>query len=193
MPIVLPYEGAPSLEEKVDVEDALLRAKAGGKSGFSDLVTEYQSLVFSIAFHFLQNSALAEEIAQDIFLDLYRNIGKIESPAHLTFWLRRSTTNRCIDCSRKMSNKSEVPMADGFHPTTSGEVADTLLGRSLQRHIARLPDWQRSIVVLRYQEDMDPVEIAGVLQIPVNTVKSRLHRALETLRHAMNRKQRVRA
>ncbi|MCU1295337.1 MAG: polymerase, sigma-24 subunit, subfamily [Bryobacterales bacterium] len=154
---------------------------------------EYQSLVFSVAYHFLQASALAEEISQDIFLDLYRNLAKIESAAHLLFWLRRSTTNRCIDQSRKLAYRTEVPISDTFHPASPGEFGDTLLGESLRRQIARLPEWQRAIVVLRYQEDMDPVEIADILNIPVNTVKSRLHRALGTLRQALERKQRVRA
>lgn len=154
---------------------------------------EYQSLVFSVGYHFLQSSALAEEISQDIFLELFRNIGKIESAAHLTFWLRRSTTNRCIDQSRKLAYRTEVPISDTFHPATSGELGDTLLGESVRRQILKLPEWQRAIVVLRYQEDMDPLEIADVLNIPVNTVKSRLHRALGALRQGLERKQRVRA
>ncbi len=141
----------------------------------------------------MQVSALAEEIAQDIFLDLYRNIGKIESTAHLTFWLRRSTTNRCIDQSRKLAYRTEVPIGDTFHPAVSGELGDTLLDESVRRQVAKLPEWQRAIIVLRYQEDMDPVEIANILNIPLNTVKSRLHRALGTLRDALQRKQRVRA
>ena len=157
------------------------------------MVLEYQNLVFSIAYHFLQASALAEEIAQDIFLELYRNIGKIESVSHLTFWLRRSTTNRCIDQSRKLAYRTEVPISETFHPASSGELGDTLLGESLRRQVAKLPEWQRAIVVLRYQEDMDPLEIADALNIPVNTVKSRLHRAIGTLREALERKQRVRA
>ena len=141
----------------------------------------------------MQVSAVAEEIAQDIFLDLYRNIGRIESAAHLTFWLRRSTTNRCIDYSRKLAYRTEVPINDTFHPATSGELGDMLLDESVRRQVAKLPEWQRAIIVLRYQEDMDPVDIAGVLNIPLNTVKSRLHRALGTLREALQRKQRVRA
>jgi RNA polymerase sigma-70 factor, ECF subfamily len=86
-----------------------------------------------------------------------------------------------------------VPISETFHPATSGELGDTLLGESLRRQVAKLPEWQRAIVVLRYQEDMDPLEIADALNIPVNTVKSRLHRAIGTLREALERKQRVRA
>jgi RNA polymerase sigma-70 factor (ECF subfamily) len=191
--IVLPYGRAASLEAKIDIEGALVRAKAGSRTGFSDLVSEHQSLVFSVAYHFLQNSALAEEIAQDIFLDLYRNIGKIESAAHLTFWLRRSTTNRCIDQSRKLAYRTEVPISDTLHPVARSDGRDMLLGESVRLQVAKLPEWQRAIVILRYQEDLDPVEIANLLNLPVNTVKSRLYRALGTLREALERKKRVRA
>jgi RNA polymerase sigma-70 factor, ECF subfamily len=156
-------------------------------------VKEYQRLVFSLAYHFLHCPALAEEIAQDIFLDLYRNLAKIDSPSHLLLWLRRTTSNRCIDHGRKMSNRMEVPMNETFHPATCGEIGDALLGESLRRQVAKLPEWQRAVVILRYQEDLDPLEIADLLQIPVNTVKSRLHRALGTLRATLERTQRVRA
>jgi RNA polymerase sigma-70 factor (ECF subfamily) len=139
----------------------------------------------------MHDRALAEEIAQDIFLELFRNVSKIESPAHLLYWLRRSTANRCIDQSRKLAYRTEVPSLDGFHPATSGHFSDVFLEETLRRQIAKLPEWQRAVVILRYQEDLDPPEIAGILQIPVNTVKSRLHRALGSLREILERKQRV--
>ena len=142
----------------------------------------------------MRSAAQAEEIAQDIFLELYKNLAKIESVAHLVFWLRRSTTNRCIDQSRRLAYRTEVPINDTFHPATPVDVGDAMLNESVRKHVADLPEWQRAVVVLRYQEDMDPGEIADVLQIPVNTVKSRLHRALGTLRQTLERKQqRVRA
>lgn len=163
-------------------------AKAGRKEAFEVVVREHSSLVFSIAYHFLANAALAEEIAQDIFLELYRNLHKLESEAHLLAWLRRSTANRCIDTSRKSSYRSEVHLSDAFHPASAGVHSDPLLQESLRKQVASLPEWQRAVVILRYQEDLDPGEISEVLNIPVNTVKSRLHRAVETLRERLERK-----
>jgi RNA polymerase sigma-70 factor (ECF subfamily) len=168
--------------------DIFLLAKAGRKEAFELVVREHSSLVFSIAYHFLANAALAEEIAQDIFLDLYRNLHKLESPAHLLAWLRRSTANRCIDTSRKSSYRSEVQLADTFHPASAGTDADPMLQESLRKQVASLPEWQRAVVILRYQEDLDPGEISEILKIPVNTVKSRLHRAVETLRERLQHK-----
>jgi RNA polymerase sigma-70 factor, ECF subfamily len=148
-------------------------------------VREHQSLVYSIARHLLNAPAHAEELAQDVFLELFRNIRKIDSPAHLLHWLRRTTTNRCIDHSRKKSTRNELPIGDGVHPSAFTEVADVLLHESLRRHVGALPEWQRAVVVLRYQEDMELSEIAQTLGIPLNTVKSRLHRALEGLRDTL--------
>ncbi len=152
------------------------------------MVREHQNLVFSIARHSVGASAQAEEIAQDVFLELFRNIRKIESPGHLVAWLRRTTVNRCIDHSRKLSTRTEVPLVEGIHAQWSSDCSDALLSESLRRHVAKLPDWQRAVVVLRYQEDMDLSEIAQTLKVPLNTVKSRLHRALEALRDLLNQK-----
>jgi RNA polymerase sigma-70 factor (ECF subfamily) len=175
------------------MEYALIRAKNGDRACFGQLVSEYQGLVYSIARHLLRTSAQAEEVAQDIFLELFRNLRKIESPTHLLYWLRRTTTNRCIDHSRKLSTRTEVPMAEGFHPSAITESSDALLSESLRRHVAALPEWQRAVVVLRYQEEMDLPEIAETLNIPLNTVKSRLHRALECLREMFTEKKVARA
>ena len=154
---------------------------------------EHQNLVYSIAYHFVQNVAIAEEIAQDVFLELFRNVNKMQSSAHLLYWLRRTTTNRCIDQSRKLAFRTEVPMEGTSEPADSHKFTDTMLNDRLRREIAGLPEWQKAVVILRYQEDLDPVEIADVLSIPVNTVKSRLHRAVETLREKMTSKQQVEA
>ena len=64
---------------------------------FDGLVTRHQSMVFSIAFHFLQDRSAAEELAQDVFLQLFRHLDRLESADHVTFWLRRVTAHRCID------------------------------------------------------------------------------------------------
>lgn len=171
-----------------DLEYALVRAKNGDRACFAQIVCEHQNLVFSIARHSLGASATAEEIAQDIFLELFRNLRKIESPQHLVSWLRRSTVNRCIDHSRRLSTRSEVPLMDRLHPYAEGQTGDALLSESLRRHVSALPEWQRAVVVLRYQEDLDLAEIAETLAIPINTVKSRLHRALEALRDLLKEK-----
>jgi RNA polymerase sigma-70 factor (ECF subfamily) len=190
--IVLVDEEDKGLTATVEQEAYLEQAKAGDKSAFGALVGEYSDLVYSIAFHFHGRAALAEDIAQDIFLELYRNLGKIASAPHLVSWLRRSTTNRCIDQGRKASYRTEVSLEGAPEQGRPPVLTDGLLNEKLRKQVAALPEWQRAVVVLRYQEDMDPAEIADTLRIPLNTVKSRLHRAIGTLREKMERTQQAR-
>lgn len=150
-------------------------------------------MVYSLARNSLGNAAQAEELAQDVFLELFRNLNKIESPAHLTAWLRRTAMNRCIDHSRKWSTRTEVPMLERVEHAAPESTSDALLSSLLREQVALLPDWQRAVVVLRFQEDMDLSEIAETLAIPINTVKSRLHRALESLRGLLDQMKVARA
>lgn len=154
-------------------------------AGFGDLLRANQAMVFSIAYHFLRDRALAEEIAQDVFLQLFRRLPKFESDAHVTFWLRRVTSHRCIDCARKRRFQAAVSLDDLPEPSISGEPADALMNRRLQRLIAALPEKPRMVMVLRYQEELLPEEIAAVMELPVRTVKSHLHRSLVLLRDRM--------
>ncbi|MGZ5477434.1 MAG: RNA polymerase sigma factor, partial [Thermoanaerobaculia bacterium] len=123
----------------------------------------------------------AEEISQDVFLQLYRSLDSIESPEHLTHWLRQVTTRRCIDVIRR-SKLRAVPLDSIVDIESNDRVADPLFDRKLRTLIAELPDMQRIILTLRYQEDLDPSEICRIVEMPVNTVKSHLHRALQSLR-----------
>lgn len=168
--------------------EALAAALRGDAAGFTQLVREHQSMVFSIAYHFLRDSARAEELAQETFLHLYRNLETIESPAHLVYWLRRVIHHRCIDESRKKARRGGSVALDAIaEPASEWRERDPLLSGALRKLVAALPEAQRAVVVMRYQEDMEPGEIASVLDIPLNTVKSRLHRGLEFLRSKMDR------
>ncbi len=169
-----------------EIGESLAAAMAGDRDAFAHLVREHQAMVFSVAYHFLRDAARAEDLAQETFLHLFRNLESIESPAHLTYWLRRVITHRSIDESRRRMRRRGTVSLDAVAEPASGErVSDPLLSEKLAKLVATLPEAQRAVVVLRYQEDMEPSEIAGMLGIPVNTVKSRLHRGLEFLRRKM--------
>ena len=155
-------------------------AKGGDDQAFAAIVRQQQSMVFSIAFHATRNRAAAEEVAQDVFLQLYRNLEKIENAQHLVQWLRRATTNRCIDLLRK---STELPISDlNEVPVSPKEDRDFFLHQRLRAAVAELPADQRLAVILRYQEELDPQEISTALEVPVNTIKSQLQRALAAIR-----------
>ena len=144
---------------------------------------EHQSMVFSLALRMTGDRGLAEEIAQDVFLELDRHLNKIESPAHACFWLRRVAMSRSADALRKRRVRGvdlwvEI---DENHGAQAEEHASPL-GARLEQLLATLPEPQRAALVLRYQEDLTPEEIAATLEQPVATVKSHLQRGLKLLR-----------
>ena len=155
--------------------------------GFTQLMLEHQAMVFSLAFHFLQNRASAEDLTQEVFLGLYRNLHTIRSSAHVKHWLRQATSRRCIDFGRKARLRRFLSLGDVPEPATELRLADPSMARRLQTLVATLPPKQRMTVVLRYQEDLEPTEIAAVLRLPLNTVKSSLRRSLELLRKKLTR------
>jgi len=149
---------------------------------FTQVVADNQSMVFSLAVRFLRDREGAEELAQDVFLQLYEKLRCIESPAHATGWLRRAICHRCIDESRKRRLRPRIGLDAVPEPSAEGGNPDPLLSERLRRLIADLPESARMVVLLRYQEDLDPTDIAGMLNMPISTVKSHLHRSLAVLR-----------
>lgn len=161
-------------------DDSLCRAQDGDPDAFAVLVEEHQAIVYGIAWNFFGDRWLAEEVAQDVFLQLYRFLGTIRSRSHLLFWLRQVTARKCIDALRR-SGPKRVSLGDVDVPVNP-TVSDPLIARRLLSVIASLPKMQRIILTLRYQEDLGPAEIGEMLGMPENTVKSYLHRALQALR-----------
>jgi len=149
---------------------------------FADVVEIHKAMVFSIAWHFLRDRALSEELAQDVFLELHRHWAAMKSPEHIVFWLRKVTCNRCIDVVRRRKLRRETSLEESPEPAMLERVQDPLLSAYLQRMVASLPERQRLLVVLRYQEGMEPEEIARMLNINSSTVKTQISRALELLR-----------
>jgi RNA polymerase sigma-70 factor, ECF subfamily len=163
---------------------------------FESVMREHQGMVFGLAYHFLGDPGLAEEVAQDVFLSLYRNLGAMKSAAHTVWWLRRVAVQRSIDEARKRKRRPQASLAnlgdtpEPATPAASGDLGqeDFLRNATLWRMVAALPEIPRVVVILRYQEDLSPAEIAAVLDRPVATVKSDLQRALALLREKSARR-----
>jgi RNA polymerase sigma-70 factor, ECF subfamily len=161
-------------------DDSLSRAQRGDHEAFAAIIRDYQSVVYGIAYHFFSDRAVAEELAQDVFLQLYRNLAAIQNPTHLLYWLRQVTSRKCIDEVRRSVpariNLDEVDLA------VAPQILDPFVARRVRELIAALPDMQRLVLTLRYQEELGPSEIGQIIGMPENTVKSCLHRALTALR-----------
>lgn len=156
-------------------------------ASFEALLRRHQSMVFSIAKRFLGDGARAEDVAQDVFLQLHNELPRLESEKHVVAWLRRVTAHRSIDALRSRANARATGLDAAEQLRAPLREDDVLLRESLRRLVASLPEAQRMAVILRYQEDLDPGEIAALLGMPTATVKSHLRRALAGLRQKTSR------
>lgn len=163
--------------------DALLaRVLAGDPRAFGELVRLHQRAVFSLALRMLGDRQEAEDLAQEVFLQLHHKLAGLQSGAHLVFWLRKVTLHRAIDRLRRRGTHPVAPLKEAATLASETPGADPLLATRLARLIGQLPPAARAVIVLRYQEDLDPTQIARTLGMSINTVKSHLRRSLSLLR-----------
>ena len=149
---------------------------------FAEVVERQKAMVYSILWHYLRDRSAAEELAQDVFLELHRRWSSIESADHAVFWLRRVASHRAIDHLRKRRLRPETSLEETGEPSALERVHDSFLSSYLERMVASLPEKQRIAIVLRYQEGMELEEIAEVLGAKTSTVKTQIFRGLELLR-----------
>jgi RNA polymerase sigma-70 factor (ECF subfamily) len=179
----------PLAEERTLVD----RVRAGEPRAFEVLVRTYQHRVFGVAARMLGNTAEAEEVAQEVFLRVHRAIGEFRGEAKLSTWLYTITSRLCLG---RLGGRERRVARDGEEVLTrlaSGEADPAAaLERSelevaLHRAIGELPEDRRVVVILRDLEGLAYEEIAAALELPVGTVRSRLHRARMDLKDKLER------
>lgn len=151
---------------------------------FFDTLQRHQGRVFSIAFRILGESGAAEEVAQDVFFELHRQFHRLASEDHVTAWLRRVTCHRATDALRRRAARGGSAMEEfdeNLVPMPVPREPSPLMN-SVEQLLLTLPPAQRTVMVLRYQEEMEPEDIAIELRMPLATVRSHLQRALKLMR-----------
>lgn len=167
------------------------KVSSADETHFRALLRQHSGMVYSIALRMLGDTGIAEEVAQDVFLELHRWLPRMESGDHVTFWLRRTATHRATDAIRRRKCRPEAAAEEweqsfeqavfGLGAGVRGEQSVVVSAR-LERALLTLPEQQRAAVVLRYQEELTPEEIAKVTGETVATVKSNLQRGMALLR-----------
>jgi len=168
-----------------DATRLLPDACRGDAAAFEALVRLHQASVFSIGYRMLGRRDAAEDLAQEVFLQLYRRLDSIESMQHLGFWLRRVAANLAIDWLRRAAWSGSQPLEAGAEVPVEDPDDDPLMTRALTGLLGELAPAARAVMVLRYQEDRDVAEISAALDMPANTVKSHIKRSLTALRAKM--------
>ncbi len=161
---------------------ASVRVRAWSFDEFTAVVRRYQDMVYSLAYHFLDNVGEAEELAQEVFVELFRKRPVLESDEHLKHWLRRTTCHRAIDWLRQRARAKSVPLDELPAAPEQAAEQDPWLQARLRRAIASLPPKRRLVLILRYQEGLTAEEIANLLDMPASTIRAQLARTLAWLR-----------
>ena len=164
------------------ITGSISEERAAALPSFAEVVDAHKAMVFSIGWHFLRDRLAAEELAQEVFLQLHRNWSTMKSAEHILFWLRKVTSHRAVDFARKVKRRPETSLEYADEPTSLERLRDTFLSSYLERIVASLPEKQRLVIVLRFQEEMEVEEIARILDMKSSTVKTHLARGLELLR-----------
>jgi len=187
-PLAIPVASPQFAAAAVDSPDLLTQAKAGDQAALAALIRRHQNMVFSMALHMLRSRPAAEDLAQEVFLKLYRNLHRLESEAHVVSWLRRVASNQCINEIRRRNHRQEFGTDTLPETGQAPQLREVFVAERLEALVAGLPERARMVVVLRYQEEMAVPEIADVLSMPVNTVKSHLRRSIVALRERLTGK-----
>ncbi len=175
--------------------DLLAQLQQGSEAAFCTLVTCYQQRVYSTAFSLLRSAEEAEDVAQEVFVEVYQTVARFRGDTALSTWLYRLATSRALQHRRRANAKKRFAYFTsllGFHNQVLHEPPDhahplaLLEGeqqlRLLLDRITRLPSQQQVAFTLRHEQDLSYEEIAAVLDTTVGAVESLLFRARQTLR-----------
>lgn len=177
------------------IKQKIKQVKKGDHEAFEEVVTFYQNKVYQICYRMLGNAQEAEDIAQEAFIRAFVNIDSYDEEKKFSTWLYRIATNLTIDRLRKKKPDyyldAEVKGTEGLtmysqlaaeQALPEEEVESLELQSYIQKEIMALPPKYRSVIALRYLDEMPLSEISDILNIPIGTVKTRIHRGREALR-----------
>jgi RNA polymerase sigma-70 factor, ECF subfamily len=204
---LLAFAGAPSASatmassaEVMSDADVMLRVKTGDESAFTFLVQKYRRPIVGFLYRMCHNPSTAEELAQEVFLRVYRSRETYEASAKFTTWLYRIATNLAVNYARDTRHErpevtvrlDEPDKETGTTPDLADEsltVEEKLVRRerlaAIRSKVNALPERQRMAVIMHKYQQMDYRQIADVLKLSESATKSLLFRAYETLREQL--------
>jgi len=172
----------------------LLRAaRSGDSDAFAEIVRRFQTQVYHLTVRMVRRPSVAEDLSQEVFIRLWRHLGRIEGPERVPAWIRRVAANAVVDYWRKEEVRERKLRVLREHPVArrtvrpSSRMETTEATDAVQAALERLPAKLRSVVVLRAMEGLSYDELADVLGISTNAVRSRLFRARQLFHEELKR------
>lgn len=181
----------------INEKELIRRAKNGEKSAFEEIISLYEKKVFSTIYYMVKNEHEVEDIAQEVFVKIYKNLKNFKEESSLYTWIYRITINVCID---EIKKKKNVVYIDEKLQTDEGELEfqledeskgpdelaeDEELKRKLTECIRKLPVDQSTMIILRDIKGFTYMEIAEMTKTNLGTVKSKINRARASLKRIL--------
>ena len=181
----------------IDEKELIRQAKSGNLKAYEEIIGLYEKKVFSTIYYMVKNDNEVEDIAQEVFIKIYKNLGNFKEESSLYTWIYRITVNVCIDEFKK---RKKVVYLDEKIDTKDGEVElqlsddsksptdiaeDNNLKDKLEKCIKKLPESQRMMIILRDIKGFTYMEIAEIMKMNLGTVKSKINRARASLKELL--------
>jgi RNA polymerase sigma-70 factor (ECF subfamily) len=184
--------GSRATKALAELEDSELCVRAGQKGdshAFAELVRRHQGKVRGLLLRLTGNRTLADDLGQEVFLRAYRGLARFEGRARFSTWLYRIAYNVFLNHRTRARELAALPRGfESREPAPEGELSASRfdLRNDLEAAVAELPDRYRTVVTLYYLQDVSYPEISEILDMPLGTVKTHLHRAKRLLRQNLH-------
>jgi RNA polymerase sigma-70 factor (ECF subfamily) len=202
MAAAVPAEGLATADIKTEaplnLDELLVRAREGSEPAFAELISRFERLVRGQILRLTRDAELSDDLAQDIFLQLWKVLPAFTTAAALPSWIRKVTLNAVISHWRAQESQKRrlEALLEAFPPTPVEGPAATLIEEEdrdeVRAALEMLPADLRSILTLRIYENMSYEDLAESLGLEVGTVRSRLFRARQMMKDVLERWRRQR-
>ena len=174
--------------EAVTDEELVQRAKDGHVESFSELVTRHQTVVYNLSYRFMRDGSLAEDMAQEAFLKGFRLLKGFRGDCRFSTWMYRVTCSVCLTELNRRRRRGEVALTEdeSEHLTVAPERPRDH-AEIIRACVQKLPERYAAIMTMYYLKEISYEEIAEVMQIPMGTLKTWMHRARKQLRTIVER------
>lgn len=169
------------------MRDLVVRARGGDRDAFSELAARSIGRLTAVARMILRDEYAAQDAVQEAFLDAWRSLPGLRDPDRFEAWLRRLLVRACFDAIRrnKRVGSVEIRLTPDHEQGTAGGERALAIHDQLERGLAKIPAEQRAAIVLVYYLDLPLADAAQAMGVPLGTTKSRLNRATQALRAAL--------
>ena len=173
-----------------DERSLIERCRAGDDAAFSELVDRYKNLVYALVYRMIPDRSRTDDLAQDVFLKVYRGLPYFRGEARLSTWIYRIVQNVCSQA--RAQRRPDVPLESDSHGRArqspgapDAAFADIEVRDRLEKAIQQLPDNYQLLIAAHYLQGVQYEDLAATLDIPLGTVKTHLHRAKRRLREIL--------